>query len=485
MWFWLFFLGWVSVAQGQSLTLRKLMLSVDEHYPLIAIAEADFKKALADQRSAAGGFDPLLQVRQSNALEGYYRNRVFDVSLEQPTSLWGTKVFTGWKRASGNFSVYDAQSMTFTGGEFRVGLQVPLLKGGMTDERRTRLKTAEQSVHVAQEAYCVQKKEVQKQAKYRYWEWVAAGQKVFVAKELLKIAIARNQAIEKRIQRGDLPGIDLMDNERSIFQRQSGLTATERLFQKISFELSLYYRNHQGNPLVPSLEDLGEHQVVECLMDKVHESDNPSEFQIILKEVNQKKGYQHHPEMKRLQWQSLKTQAELRLAKNHLLPKLDAKFGFYSESGSNPSASTSPSYSYLPPSYYPSQMKFSLLLEFPLFFRTASAQVQAHQVLLDKVDILQKFTQDKLALQLKDAISGMTTAYEKFKFAQQEVRISIKLENSEKLRAFHGDSNFMLVNLREQSTRDAIGKGLDAYTEFYKAKADYDYVADVVDDAMY
>jgi len=142
MWFWLFFLGWVSVAQGQSLTLRKLMLSVDEHYPLIAIAEADFKKALADQRSAAGGFDPLLQVRQSNALEGYYRNRVFDVSLEQPTSLWGTKVFTGWKRASGNFSVYDAQSMTFTGGEFRVGLQVPLLKGGMTDERRTRLKTA-------------------------------------------------------------------------------------------------------------------------------------------------------------------------------------------------------------------------------------------------------------------------------------------------------------------------------------------------------
>jgi outer membrane protein TolC len=477
MWYWVFFFSLISVSQAQ-LTLQKLLASVQEHYPLIAASEADLKKALADQRSSEGGFDPWIQAHQSNVVESYYKNRVFDVSLEQPTTLWGTKFFAGWRRGVGSFPVYHASSLSFNGGEFRVGFQVPLLKGGATDARRTGLKTAEQSVHLAQEAYGVQKKEVQKQAKYRYWEWVAAGQKVFVAKELLQIATTRNQAIQKRIQRGDLPTIDLMDNERSIFQRQLGLVAAERLFQKLSFELSLYYRDRQGNLLVPSLDDLGEHHVMEALMEKLHEADSHSEFQSILKEVHQEKGYQDHPELKRLQWQSLKSQTELRFAKNQLLPKLDAKFGFYSDVGVNPETGKALGYRYLPPSNYPSEIKFSLLLEFPLFFRTPSAQVQASQALLDKADILQKFKQDQLGVQLKDSVTGMSIAYEKFKFAQKEVLLSVKLENSEKLRAFHGDSNFMLVNLREQGTRDAIGKGIDAYAEFYKAKADYDYVMD-------
>jgi outer membrane protein TolC len=458
------------------LSLTEVLDSANQYYPLIVSSEAELRKAQADYLASQGGFDPVLKSSYANQFGDYYNNNVTSIALEQPTTLWGAKVVAGYRNGQGKFPVYNVQSGTFANGEWRAGLEVPILKGGNTDERRTKLRLSEVGVSVATEGLEAQKLEIRKQSATRYWDWVAAGRKIKVAKELLEIALNRNDAIKKRIKHGDLPAIDLTDNERSILQRQAGVVAAERAFQKAALELSIYYRNSAGDPSVEPLNRLPREF-------PVHEFE-PT-LRAALQAIDKRRGLvSKHPEIMKLGAQLLQLDSELNLAKNQVLPKLDLYAGVYSDLGNSPydNASNNPNasasdlqyYRYFPPTNSPTEFKVSLSLELPLFFRTARGKVQASQAMIEKTELSQKLTLNKLEVQTQDSVQAMSAAFEKMKLAQEEIRLSQQLEDSERKRAFHGDSSFLLVNLREQGTRDAMGKEIESYAEFFKAKAEYE-----------
>ncbi len=436
------------------LSLPEVLTSVDLHYPLIQYAEAELRKASADLMASQGGFDPLLKATYSNTFVGYYSNSYTDLLLEQPTPAWGTKVFAGWRSGQGTFPIYEAKSATFTGGEVRAGVEVPLLKGGSIDERRARILGSEQGLKAAEDGLQSQRLEIRKQAAQKYWDWISSGRKVGVAKEALDIALGRDEAIRKRIKHGDLAEIDQVENQRAIVQRRATRVAAERAFQKAALELSIYWRGREGHPLVEALSRLPKVFLIH-------------EFQSLSSSVI-------HPELRKIGSQIRQVEIDFRLAQNQLLPKLDLQLGVYSDLGVNSGVGYLPYVPYLPPTQYPTEMRVSLGFELPLFFRGSRGKYQASQAALDKVEAIQELTRNKLSIQAKDSLQAMGAAHEKLKLAQEEIRLSSQLEDSEKKRAFHGDSSFLLVNLREQTTRDAMGKEIDAYSEFYKARADYE-----------
>ena len=456
------FLLLVHEASAQSLLIDEVIQSVEKNFPTVLSYQAELRKAEADSFSAKGGFDPVFKTSVSNTSLGYYSNNYTDFALEQPTPLWGAKVFTGWRSGQGNFPVYDTKYATFSGGELRGGVEVPLLKGGSIDERRAKIQSAESGVTSAQEGLLSQKLEARRQAVQKYWDWVAAGRKIAIAQELLDIALERDSAIRKRISHGDLPSIDQTDNQRSVFQRQSALVSAERAFQRASLELSLYLRDSHSNPWVVGVDRLP----------KIDHSASPnySEFEKILKACEKTEvPVPSHPELSRLGAQTQQLETEYRLAVNQVLPKLDFQVGLYSDFGVNPGNN------YLPPTGYPTELRLSAVLEFPILFRSARGKKASSQAALDKIDATRLLTLNKLQIQWKDSIQSMRAAYERLKLAKQEVELSRVLEASERTRAFQGDSSFLLVNLREQGTRDAMGKEVDAYSDFFKARADYDF----------
>ncbi len=445
--------------EAKGLTLDEVIASVKKSYPLIQAAVAEARKAESDYLAAQGGFDPTLKSAYMNDFGGYYNNHYADISVEQPTPFWGTRVFTGWRKGIGNFPIYDAKMATFDGGEARIGIEVPLLKGGMIDDRRARIQSSEQGVFSANENMQAQLFEFSRQAAQKYWDWVAAGRKILIAKELLEIALQRDEAIHQRIKHGDAPEMDQIDNQRAVLQRRSGLIASERNFQKATFDLALYYRDLEGHPVNVSLDQL------------------PDEFsaqkiQTLLQEVEKKSvSSRNHPELKKLSHQANQLQVDYQLSKNQVLPKLDFKFGVYSDFGVNPRTY------YLPASNYPTEYRASVNLEFPLFFRTARGKLNASLAAIDKIETYQNYTRDKLNLQTQEALVSMKAAFNRLELARNEIELAIKLEKMERIRASHGDSSILFVNLREQTTRDAMVKEVEAYTDFYKAKADFEAAA--------
>jgi hypothetical protein len=452
----LVFLFKMDSAYGAAISLADVLASVAEHYPILVGARMDYQKAQADYLAAQGAFDPSLKSTLTSAVEGYYQNVYGDLNIEQPTTLWGARLIAGWRNGQGAFPVYDSKYATYTGGEFRGGVEIPILKGGLTDERRVRLGTSEKGLEFAERGVASQKLDVNKMAAFNYWEWVAAGKKLKVAEDLLGISLVRDKALIDRVRHGDTPQIDQTDNQRAVVQRRSAVLAAERLLQKASFELSLYLRDDSGNPRVVLRENLPA-DFPEPVVDEVEKT-----------VVEDRHWISQHPEVERLRIQIEQAQLEYRLAANQLLPKLDFNFGVYKDFGVNPG--TSP---YLTAYSNLNEIRLGLSLEFPLFFRTPRGKLESASLVVNKLGVIRGLAQDRIQVILNDSRQAMKTALERLAFARKEISLNQKLEEAERVRFKHGDSNVLMINIREQITCDAWFKEYDALVDFYKAKAEF------------
>ena len=68
----------------------------------------------------------------------YYDLRSADVELRQPTTLWGSEIYVGYRVGLGvneRWPTYR-DDQTLSGGEVRAGIEVPIWRGGLTDPER-------------------------------------------------------------------------------------------------------------------------------------------------------------------------------------------------------------------------------------------------------------------------------------------------------------------------------------------------------------
>lgn len=454
--FFIFVLLKSSIGFCEVLTLENIFHSVDHHYPLIMGAKKDIEKSEGDQLSARGGFDPVFRTMIQDTSLGYYNNSYYDLAIEQPTPLWGTKVVTGFRKGVGNFPVYDSKLQTFDQGEVRAGLELPLLRGGLIDERRTRIRSTETGVKAAEQNFASKQLEVKREAAKKYWDWVASGKKLKVAEELLTIARVRDHALIIRVQKGDAAQVDHTDNQRAVVQRQAGVISAQRSLQKATLELSLYYRDPQGTPLIASQEDLPQ------------DFPSPKEQKVdIVPSSNLDLIALNHPDTRTLTLQLEQLGFEQNLAQNHILPRLDINLGLVKDLGINPGTP------YIPPSNYPYEFRASLIFEIPLLLRSARGKLDSITASQNKLSFIQGLTRDRLKTQILDSSQAMTAALARIDYTHQEVQLSKNLEEAERIRFQQGDSSLLIINIREQTTRDAMNKEIDAFSDFFKAHVDY------------
>ncbi len=449
-----------SEVYASKLNLNDVLNSVDQHYPLMIAARRDIEKTQGDLLSAQGGFDPVLKANSINTPVGYYNYNYLDTTLEQPTPLWGSKVYGGWRTGQGNFPVYDGRLSTFTGGELRGGIEVPILRNGTIDERRAKIQSYEKSVEIANASMSLQRLEATRQATHYYWEWVAAGRKLAIAHDMLDMAEVRDKGLLQRLKHGDVPLIEQTENQRAVVQRKSSVIAAERALQKSTLELSLFFRNSEGVPILVERSLLPTSFPEPVEMEDV-QSDQDDQIQSVLI---------RHPELKRIHFQMDQTQIDVRFAQNQILPRLDFQFGASLDLGSPPSPTLSSAYM-LPP--YNTELKIGVLLEIPLFFRTARGKLEATRATYSRMDAQASLTRDRIKMNLINSLQAIKTSQKRVTLARQELELARKLEDGERTRFLHGDSTLLIVNIREQATGDAAIREVDALLEYYRAKADY------------
>lgn len=429
------------------LSLGEVLSSADAMFPQLTAARADVDAAEAEVLSSDGAFDPLWKTSATGVpVSGYPQVRV-DSVIEAPTPLWGARFFGGYRYGAGKFQTYYGGRETWTGGELRAGAAVPILRNGPIDRRRANQARAELGRAIASFSVEQQRIELARMATVRYWEWVAAGQRREIARELLKIAVDRNKQLESRTGAGDVARFDQQDNLRALVQREQLLVASQRSLDQAAFELSLYLRDENGDPLMPL-----ETQLPNALP-RPAELEAPAPDEVLAR----------RPDYQRMLNQKKQAEVELRFAKNQLLPALDIAGVVSQDLGVSPRPEAD--------SLGKTEVEVSALLEVPLLYRAPIGRVRAAEAALARVNAQLRFAGDRVSVDLRDAKNALDAAAQRIEWARQEVEVSQKLENGERTRFDLGDSTQFLVNLREQTTVEAQLREVDAVLDAHRARA--------------
>lgn len=432
------------------LRLDEVIHSALQSFPAVLAASKRREMATGEKLAAEGGFDTIIKMYSRSSLAGQYQNENVDVGFEQPTEYWGATFFGGYRRGVGKYPVYEGKSETATDGEVRAGVLIPLWRNRDIDRRRANLAQADLNQLIAGHEYDQQLLELERQATYRYWDWVLAGRRVGIARHLLDVAKARNEGLRDRIHLGDLPAIDATENQRAVVEREERLVAAERALEQAAIQLSLFLRTPEGETLLPSPEDLPQgfpkakehhHRPLEELIEDA-----------LLK----------RPEIKRIEIQIRHAQVESQLVQNQRMPAVDLTISGAQDFGISQSNLVNRSEFYA-----------GVIIDMPVQQRVAEGKGIAAEANLSRLTADRQLAEDRVRNEIRDSVSAIKAAFKRIGLADQQRNLARQLEEGEKTKYGLGESNLMLVNLRELATGDASMTYADALNSYHRALADF------------
>lgn len=430
----------------RSLTLDEVLASTDRSHPLLDAAATERDVAAGDLQSAEGAFDVAWRTRGTIVPLGGYPSGRIDSVIEVPTPFWGLTMFSGYRWGSDSFAPYDEKLETNEIGEVRAGATLPFWRNGPIDRRRANIARAEIGRDVAELSVAERRIELRRAASVRYWDWVGAGKRLALAKQALEIALARDADIASRAASGDIPAIEKTENARAILQRRQQVVSAERALTQASLELSLYYRDRDGEPILPLAHQLP--------------GDIPSPgFVRPLSKDAVAESLGRRPEMARLGLLRAQGAVEREWAGNQRAPAIDLTVIGSQDFGDGNEKRR------------PFELEVSLLVDIPLEMNVAEGRVRAADAQLARVEAQARFTADQIGAQVLDAENALARSFERVEIAQSELRVARELEVGERDRFELGDSTLLFVNLREQASLEAGLREVDAIVDFHKARA--------------
>ncbi len=433
-----------------AVTLGHVVESVRSQYPpqLAALIEQDIANGRV--RSAMGAFDWNLNAGGASNLAGYYDGRSGFANLEKPLSFWGGSVYGGYRLSSGFLPNYNKER-TGVDGEAVLGFKVPLLRDGTIDRRRATLWQAEIDQQLAEPFILRQYLDFVRASTITYYTWLAAGKRLVFAEELLRIAQRRDSAIAEQVLRGASARIVQVDNKRLVVSRQISVVQAKRRFEAAAIELSLFLRNKEtAEPILARREQLP--------------SDFPShtapKYSQMAEDIDT--AWIRRPEVRRIELTIEKTNIDMRLAKNNLMPSLELGVNARQGVGGN-----------RPKDIEREEVEAKLEFRLPLERREAKGRVDVAQSQISRLQNERQFARDRIAADVRDSYSALIAAQDTLRQTRINVDLAQQLEDAENEKLEHGATDLLALQIREQATFDARVLEVDALLEHFRAEANY------------
>ena len=430
------------------LSLSDVLASVDQHFPLVRAAEQERIIAAGNEVAALGSFDHVLR-SQNYSTSGTYSNQRFSTFVEQQTPWHGLSYYAGYRLGVGNFPIYYFDRKTLDGGEFRAGLNLPLLRGREIDPFRANLAKAGIDRALAEPSIQLQRLDITRAAVSAFLTWVASGQRLLIARDILRTARDRDAALAKRVRAGNLAEIEREDNRRIIIEREARLITFQRAFEQASIQLSLYLRDAAGCPVIPAASRLPAFAEPTTPPDEAARQRDLEEALL------------RRPEVQRVALQRRKVQVDLDLAENQLLPALN--LGLAGAQDLGPSEKD----------VARSVGEAALLFDVPLERRNARGRILALRAEMARLMEQERFARDRVQVEVQNALNGLDRAYDLLQRGRDNRRQNAYLEQAERVQFDVGKSDLFRVNIRELQAVEARGLEIDAAAEFYRSFADY------------
>ncbi|QDT72331.1 TolC family protein [Lacipirellula limnantheis] len=437
------------LGESASATLDDVISSVYANYPAIEAAARERQIAAGKQLAAMGKFDSNLIGQAISEPLGYYKNYRYDLGVKQ-YNWGGSQTYAGYRLGRGFFEPWYLERDTNQGGEFKAGVTLPFLRDRDIDKRRAAVYKAQLDQTAAEPIVQLEVIDAVLGASLAYWDWVAAGQRTKVARKLLNLAVDRQQGMEKRAARGDIAGIALTDNQRLIVSRQAKLIEAERKLQQSAIKLSLFFRDPLGTPLMVTPDQLPADFPPATGPDQTAETAETAQ------------ALQQRPELWLLRLESERAQVDVRQASNLLLPSIDGVMVASQDVGA-------PTKQIRDKSQF--EMEAGALIEVPLQRSAARGKLQEAQGKLAQISAKRRFTEQKIIAEVQSARTALAAEYAALEQARQSYSLALKMEEAEWKKFEQGDSDLLIVNLREQAAADAETLVVDAAATYFTAAA--------------
>jgi outer membrane protein TolC len=450
-WIWQIALACLLLVQSTSaavLTENAVKISILTHYPTVlagieAVGEREYERV-----AALGAFDTIVSFQQSNRTEGYYTGDYGRLRVEKPLYYAGAKIYGQYRQSDGTFPTYEDELITRSDGETGVGIKVSLLRDNWTDAKRTALKNADLAVLNQEQQQLQLLQTVLKDGLKSYWTWIYFHQLEAEYLALYNLADKRQSAIKTRIKRGDLPEIYFTENLQYMLQRQNQVIQAQRDFDIQKQELSLFIRNDDGqvknldSAMIPTVLDYSDYPEINIAQDLA-----------LLIDIS--------PYVFDLDTQIQQVENKIGLFKNQNLPSVDLGYEYTSEAGEGSTT-------------LQDESKVKLTVSTPIERRKNGGKAKALQQKKTQLELKRRLYIDQLQQELMVFIRRIHAAEKTVVNSQKEIEAAEKMLVAERRRFDNGDSDFFLLNIREQNLAKARIDNLKYKLELKKAHIDYD-----------
>lgn len=409
-----------------------------KYHPSVLAALENMRAAEESVRGARGAFDAKIVSDYKRQTKHDYNTTLTRTQLEKPLRFANSKIYTGIEQISnpnGFLSpiYHTGNPTTQTGNYTLVGLRFSLWRNLLIDPDRALLQSAKLDAKIAKGEKRLKELDIGRLGQLAYWEWVTAKKVKSVYEELLKNGETRNEYLDARNKKGDIGQILITENEQYVASRKGALQASTERLLRAEYALSLFYRDQNGDPLIPASSESFE--------------DYPSNLAVMLDNVdlnsNLDELIKKRPDLKNLAWGVEKTEVDLDLAKQDLKPKIDVSTEYFKRTVDHRPK--------MPLDYLMVMAQVSVPIERNLGNGNIAAARARQMVARRKLS----FGEQTYKAEIMALRGALNLRLEQVKQSEVEFTKATELVASETYKFKTGGGNLFLVNLREQAQANA------------------------------
>lgn len=445
-----------STAFAELVMIDTLDHSVDRCYPKVLNAALEQEMNAAKVKQNESAFDTRVLGNTAQRQGSSYNTQYERVGMEK--RLYGSpiSVYTGYDISSGYAPQYEGAQITSTQGREFIGVKLNLLNGFAIDKERIDLYNAMLDKDKAGYEMTLAKLLVKTDAVKAYLTWVTAGAQLRAYQKLLNLAEKRQIALTKQFKEGDIAQIAVKENYNNILKRRMKVMDAQTYFNQASQELSLFYRNASCDMVVPTEKALPDTLPSFKKLPTMNFTDelnaavrNRPEFQIIQAQVNQ-------------------ILNEQKLAKTELLPKLGVAVQY---NRNNSDDASTPDFT-INQNEYLAKVELSIPLERSYGTGlSVEAEKKYRKLMNDK-----QWLMDQLRSRINTLRYTINNTSAQANLAKSELSLSGDLLSAENQRINNGDSNFFVLNIREENQTNSMINLINAMSANYQAYIEYNFL---------
>ena len=436
------------------LSVDEIHAWIDRAHPLLKGAGTEKVMARGKMLKALGAFEPTLIndteierfIPSSNPAAGAQSKGFNDTLIEarHPSGFRGT---VGIREViNGPAQIPDLGFANGTG-QVILGGFMPLLKGLLNNPENAELQRSELADPRADVRIAQTRQDLFLAAASQFWDWVAAVKFADVQRRAVGVAEDRFKQVEGRAKAGAVAPLDVVEANQEVQRRREVAIAAQRFVEQEQLRLSMFLweNNVPVSPPIERAPDFPAQMLV------------PTAETIKAHKIQAKSD---RPEIKEIGIEARLNNIDLELAKNNLLPSLDAEAA----------PARAPEKFVLGLGY-----RFGLELRIPILQRKSRGEVLEAQGKADRLVLTQRFREQQVVIDVDNALSAIERAKERISAAVESLRLAKTLEEGERFRFSLGATSVLFVNLRERNSVDSEGQVIRAKADYQKALALYQW----------